>query len=349
VGQVKPAPDLVEMIPGWVRSLRVHSHNTQNAYMWDCALWCERLAQMLDREVQPRVDLPASPSGVSESAWKRCLNALHVLRAEDITPLSSIDVIAELLSDHSPTSVRRAAGSLSSFCDYLCLAEVLTANPLKHPSVKLPRKAATHPKAVPDAHVRAILRVIGEPDPRRRKPWPARDLAIAGLLIGCGLRASEVCSVRWGDVIADPAANVLRVTGKGNKDRAIPITPELFTILQRYALEVPERGGETLASSPIIVKDDGQVMGVRTLRRAVSSWYERAGVAKPQGTSVHAFRHGFAQVSVAEGAPLQDVQELLGHASLNTTRIYLSVTADTLQTTMSGHRSRAQLGEIINE
>ncbi len=153
-----------------------------------------------------------------------------------------------------------------------------------------------------------------------------RDLAILELLYGSGLRLSELHGVDLPAI--DLLGGQIRVRGKGGKDRIVPLTRAAGQALRRYLL----RRQETPAppeSGPLLVQREGRRLSRRSIQRAVGALLEAAG-ARP-GVSVHSLRHSFATHLLDGGADLMAVKELLGHASLSTTRIYTHTSRDRLQ------------------
>lgn len=336
--------NLASVLDAWIRQLRAHSTPTLRGYVTDAASWAETLALLTGHELcgSPSDYPEPAHAGVPVRAYQRLTRASSNLTAADFTARTHNETLNEIRASAAPATARRCYASWSNLCDYLALIEWIPANPLHHPSIKPPKPPKSLPRAVPDTHVVALLTTVSTPDPRKRNPWPERDLAALALLVGCGLRASECVTVRWGDIIRneDP---LLRILGKGSKERTVPLTPEVLEILDTYHDSIPQRTNTPRPDEPIILSDRGQKLTTRSLHRLVESWYARSGIAAPKGATVHSLRHTFATTLVAAGAPLPDVQELLGHASVATTRIYTAVTSSNLMETMSTHPSRRML------
>jgi integrase/recombinase XerC len=149
-----------------------------------------------------------------------------------------------------------------------------------------------------------------------------RDLAILELLYGCGIRVSELVGLNLEDV--ELRAGWLRVTGKGNKERQVPITESAVEAVERY-LRVRQSGERA-----VFLNSRGGRLGDREVRRLV----KRYAVLTTGDSTVHphSFRHAYATHLLAEGADLRAIQELLGHARLTTTQKYTQVTLKDLQT-----------------
>jgi integrase/recombinase XerC len=152
------------------------------------------------------------------------------------------------------------------------------------------------------------------------KPWVgARDLAILLLLYGSGLRVAEALSLTARIMPLRPA---IRVTGKRNKTRVVPLVPAVREAIDDYVAKVPwPMTGDT----PLFVGVNGGPLNPDLVRRAVKAARTRLGL--PDTLTPHALRHSFATHLLARGADLRALQELLGHASLSSTQIYTAVDA----------------------
>ena len=141
------------------------------------------------------------------------------------------------------------------------------------------------------------------------------------LLYATGLRVSELASLKKNDLTRD---DFLRVTGKGNKDRAVPLTGPARRALERYVREGRPQLAGAHTGGALWVGVRGGPLGVREVRRVVK---------RRLGTFPHALRHSFATHLLEGGADLRAVQELLGHVELATTQLYTSVTRQHLKAT----------------
>ncbi|MST34221.1 tyrosine-type recombinase/integrase [Acidimicrobiaceae bacterium USS-CC1] len=192
-----------------------------------------------------------------------------------------------------------------------------------------------------------LLSTAAAPDPRARRPWPARDLAVAATFCVTGVREAEAVGLDVGSLQGEPGARRLEVVGKGRKVRPVPIDPSLDTVLGRYLDErrAMALDGDDLdhPSTPLFVDVRGRRLTVDQIRYLIERLYVRAGIRAqvPAGALVHALRHTFATSALEAGADVVELQELLGHASLETTRRYLSATAQGLRHVIQGHPSQA--------
>ncbi|MDX6533805.1 MAG: integrase/recombinase XerC [Gaiellales bacterium] len=170
-------------------------------------------------------------------------------------------------------------------------------------------------------------------------PGPAgiRDRALLELLYGSGLRASEVCSVRMRDL--DLGRGDLRVTGKGDKQRVVPIGGACAQALERWLGEGrPEMAG-TADSDRLFVSVRGNPLSASDVRRTMSRALRRAGIP---ARSPHALRHSFATHLLENGADLRSIQEMLGHASVATTQVYTHVSVRHLRSAHALAHPRAR-------
>lgn len=156
-----------------------------------------------------------------------------------------------------------------------------------------------------------------------------RDLAVIEVLYSCGLRVSEVCSLDIPSV--DPEQRMVRVVGKGNKERMVPIGRKALGAVKHYLAEtvsLRRRAGHAAGEGPLFLNTRGGRLTARSVGRIVKQHALKSGL--DHSVSPHALRHSFATHLLEGGADLRSVQELLGHASLSTTQRYTHVTLDRL-------------------
>jgi integrase/recombinase XerC len=253
-------------------------------------------------------------------------------------------------SDHAAASVRRAHSAWSNFFDFLVAEGVVDGNPMA--AIPKPKTPSSLPRAIraPDAVAR-LLRAAAQPDGRARQPWPARDLALVATFCVSGVREAEAAGLSMGS-LAGPAGNRrMEVVGKGRKVRPVPVDPALERVLDGYLRERSARFPKDdldHPSAPLFVDVRGRRMTVDQIRYLVEKLYVRAGIRAqvPAGALVHALRHTFATAALEAGADVVELQELLGHASLETTRRYLSATAQGLRHVIAAHPSQVALRDL---
>jgi integrase/recombinase XerC len=230
---------------------------------------------------------------------------------------------------YAKASVARSAASLRSYFQW-CARRGLTDG---DPSARL-----TAPS--PDSRLPRVLghteleQLLGPPDgPSERTATDARDDAVLELLYGSGLRVAELCSLDLGDV--DRVDLVVVVTGKGSKQRQVLLHERCAQAVGAW-LDGP-RSSLVTESTPdraLFLNARGNRLGPRDVRRILDR-------RSPVPTHPHALRHSFATHLLDGGADLRVVQELLGHASLQTTQVYTHVSKERLLTVYSGTHPRA--------
>src|SRR5262249_18608553 len=195
-----------------------------------------------------------------------------------------------------------------------------------------PRQPRTLPATLKGSELGRLL-------DRKPRPGPLglRDLALLELLYGCGLRASEACALRVRDV--DIAGRRVRVTGKGDKQRVVPVGRRALEAIDGYLRRGrPQLVGET-ATIALFVSVRGRPLRPSDVRRALASALRREGLPS---RSPHALRHSFATHLLEGGADLLSIQELLGHASVATTQVYTHVSVRHLKSAHAHSHPRAR-------
>jgi integrase/recombinase XerC len=183
------------------------------------------------------------------------------------------------------------------------------------PVMKGPRVQRSLPRPVNPDDVLALADNVAE---NAKDIWiGARDWALLLLLYGSGLRVSEATGL-MGDIL--PLGSTLRVTGKRNKTRIVPLLEIVRTAIQEYLALCPYTAG---ADQPLFRGAQGGPLSPALVRRAVQGARTRLGLS--DRTTPHALRHSFATHLLAGGADLRSLQELLGHASLSSTQVYTAV------------------------
>jgi integrase/recombinase XerC len=183
------------------------------------------------------------------------------------------------------------------------------------PVMKGPRVQRSLPRPVNPDDVLALADDVAE---NAQDGWiGARDWALLLLLYGSGLRVSEATGL-MGDIL--PLGSTLRVTGKRNKTRIVPLLEQVRTAIEEYLALCPYAAS---ADQPMFRGARGGPLSPALVRRAVQGARTRLGLS--DRTTPHALRHSFATHLLAGGADLRSLQELLGHASLSSTQVYTAV------------------------
>ncbi|NWN92535.1 site-specific tyrosine recombinase XerD [Marinobacter adhaerens] len=226
------------------------------------------------------------------------------------------------------TAARRLSG-VRRFYRFLLREGVIAEDPtLRIDSPRLPRRL---PDSLTEEEVEALLT---EPDPTI--PIEQRDKAMLETLYGCGLRVSELTGLRVDQV--NLRQGVVRVTGKGNKERLVPLGEEAVDWLAHYMQEGRRELLRGRASDALFPGNRATAMTRQTFWYRVRHYALRAGITKP--LSPHTLRHAFATHLLNHGADLRVVQMLLGHSDLSTTQIYTHVARQRLQSLHREHHPR---------
>lgn len=159
-----------------------------------------------------------------------------------------------------------------------------------------------------------------------------RDRAMFTLLYGAGLRISEALSLN----VSDAKADVLTITGKGNKQRQVPLLPEIRTALQSWLAQRPT----AKPNDPLFLGVQGKCLSQSVVQKTMMKLRRQLGL--PEHATPHALRHSFATALLREGADLRVVQDLLGHASLSSTQRYTDLDIETLEKTYLAAHPSAQ-------
>ncbi|MBW1635425.1 MAG: tyrosine recombinase XerC [Deltaproteobacteria bacterium] len=252
----------------------------------------------------------------------------HLGEPEEVTTITGDQIRSFVVSLHgknSSTTVGRKLSALRTFFRLMLRYGAIKEDPVS--GIAGPKAGRSIPVFLTVDETFALLETPG-PDDR----FAVRDRAILELLYSAGLRVSELVSRNFDDL--DFAGEVLRVRGKGDKERLVPVgKPALEAIRdwlpQRLQLMTARAGrGRKVEKHCLFLNGRGGRLSARSVERIVKSYGVRAGIS--QIVTPHALRHSFATHLLEMGADLRSVQELLGHASLSTTQRYTHVTLDQL-------------------
>jgi integrase/recombinase XerC len=237
--------------------------------------------------------------------------------------------LSTLYRHHKKSSIGRKLSAIKSFLRFLLREGIIERDPTL--LIGSPKKDQPLPTYLP---IDDMFRLLDAPP--LDTPTGLRDRAILEVLYSCGLRVSELVGLDWNAI--DANLEVVRVRGKGNKERIVPIGRKALEALDRYraqilALVVPKRryslpSSPSSASLPVFLNTRGERLTTRSVARLVAGYARDCGIALK--TSPHALRHTFATHLLDAGADLRAIQELLGHSSLSTTQKYTHVNLDRL-------------------
>lgn len=210
-------------------------------------------------------------------------------------------------------SLARKLSAVKSF--YRWLAEREGFEPTAVLSTRAPKFRKKLPRPLDETAARRMIETV---ELQSQTDWvAARDVAVLTLLYGCGLRISEALGLRQGDA---PLPAVLRILGKGGKERVVPVLPVARAAVETYRALCPHSGTR---DDPLFRAVRGGALAPRTIQKVTAQAREQLGL--PASATPHALRHSFATHLLAAGGDLRAIQELLGHASLSTTQAYTAV------------------------
>jgi integrase/recombinase XerC len=293
---------LVDEFLQYLKVSRALSPNTLKAYAQDLKAFCEYLA----------------PQGVALEK----VGHLHIR--------GFLGVQAVTLS--AATRARRLA-ALKAFYGFLARRKVIDVNPARR--VKTPKLPQRLPRAVPVDEAFALMEA-----PDDEKLLEARDAAMLEVLYGGGLRVSELVGLDLGDV--DRASGLVRVLGKGSKERLCPLHEGVLERLDAWLAVRPQllaKPAKKQAPEALFLNFRGGRLTTRSVQRHLERYVKRLGLNR--AVTPHALRHSYATHLLAGGVDIRSIQELLGHASLSTTQRYTAVSFEQLQSVYDKAHPRA--------
>jgi integrase/recombinase XerC len=237
--------------------------------------------------------------------------ALAGLRPADIRAW----LAAQAAEGHGNATRARHLSAVRSFFRYL-----LRRHGIDNPALRLiatPRSKRPVPKALASAQACAVAEDIGEMSDSAA--IQARDVALFTLLYGCGLRIAEALALNVRDAPSSGGDAMLRVVGKGSKQRVVPVLPAVREAIAAWLRYHPDRQPD----SPLFLGARGKRLDAAVTQRTLRVFRRLHGL--PEHATPHALRHSFATHLLAGGADLRAIQDLLGHASLSTTQRYTDV------------------------
>ena len=276
-------------------------------------------------------------SGLSKntlSAYRSDLNRLSTfLESKLLLSVDQSDIqkfLATLLAaGNKSSSSARVLSTLRRFYRYQIRENRLQTDPCAH--VLSPKQGRPLPKAISEKQIDDLL---GAPDTSTR--LGLRDRAMLELLYATGLRVSELVDLTMLEL--NLQIGVLRIVGKGNKERLVPIGEQAVDWIQRYLEESRADLLKVKTSDAVFVTATGAAMTRQAFWYLIKKYAAVCGVN--QTLSPHTLRHAFATHLINHGADLRSVQMLLGHADLSTTQIYTHIARERLQSMHSQHHPR---------
>ncbi len=247
------------------------------------------------------------------------LSSYHGNRASRavLANVQTTDIRAWMASERArglgPRSLARALSAVKAF--YRWLADRDGFDPTRVLSTRSPKYTKPLPRPLSPEGARKMLATL---EVQARDSWiAARDTAVVTLLYGCGLRISEALGLTRGDA---PLPDMLRIRGKGDKDRLVPVLPVARRAVDEYLSLCPYEGAP---DAPLFLGKRGGALNPRLVSLAMETARQQLGL--PSSATPHAMRHSFATHLLNAGGDLRAIQDLLGHASLSTTQAYTAV------------------------
>lgn len=248
-------------------------------------------------------------------------------------PLTIREFLAYLYAqNYTKSTTARKLATLRSFYKFLIRRGMVSVNPLS--TIRTPKQEKRLPKCLDLEQVQKLLDAPGDGD-----LLSARDKAMLEVLYSSGIRVSELVELEMQDI--DLQEGVLRVKGKGRKDRLTPIGSQAIKAVQRYfeMRNADSRCQQSTHAHRVFLNKHGEPLSTRSVRRKLDKYLQMAGL--DPGISPHTLRHSFATHLLNNGADLRSVQELLGHQSLSTTQIYTHLTTSRMKEAYNSAHPRA--------
>ncbi len=253
--------------------------------------------------------------------------AIGVGKKPETVDLEDLRALLELLNDTqiALASQSRIVSGLRTFYRMLVVEDVVKENPVA--LLEMPRSSRHLPDVLSNEEIDAIEATFD-----RSFPDQERNYVIVEVLYGCGLRVSELVNLRLSNIYADDEC--LLVTGKGDKQRWVPINPTALHLMLQYIATIRQqqkiKPGE---ENYVFINRLGTRLSRNYIFMFLREAVKKAGIKKT--ISPHSLRHSFATELVTNGADLRAVQEMLGHEKINTTEIYTHLSRQYLRDTIS--------------
>ncbi|KUG06399.1 tyrosine-type recombinase/integrase [Solirubrum puertoriconensis] len=232
-------------------------------------------------------------------------------------------IVTLMEQQRDPRTVNRKIACLRSFYKFLLRTGHVARNPMLR--ITPPKTNKKLPDFVPEQSLNQLLDSFQFEDSFAG----ARDQLMLEMLYGTGIRLSELIGIEHHDVSLP--ARTVRVTGKGNKQRVVPLNPSLIGVLENYiARKTSEFGSAGNATASLLVTDKGKPLYPQLVYRTVKHYLGQITSA-PGQQHPHVLRHSFATHLLGKGADLNAIKELLGHANLAATQVYTHLSIDKLK------------------
>lgn len=298
---------------------------------------------MLDSDIDDFVTSLVLERGLSEKTciayggdlrfFAAYLKRRKIENAADVTRDDIVDFLAHEREQGMKGSTRaRRTAAIRMFFRDLKERRLIPTNPSD--LMDAPKKALALPRVLSEAEVFAMLDEVKGDD-----PVPLRDRAMLEVMYGCGLRVSELCALKNDDIVAD--GELLRIFGKGSKERIVPIGGAAGRALAAYLGGSRESFAKgNLAETHVFLTRLGKPFTRQGVFKIVRARAAAVGIAADR-ISPHVLRHCFASHMLSHGADIRAIQELLGHADIGTTQVYTHVDAARIGEIHRKHHPRA--------
>lgn len=263
-----------------------------------------------------------SPNSVSayNSDLRDFADFLNGKKISSFTDVSREDILAYLAACQSrgleSTSLARRLVAIKVLFRYL-FQEKIIKNDITD-VMDSPKMWRLLPDFLSFEEIEAMLKVFPETG---KDPLVFRNRTLLEVMYACGLRVSEVANLRTDNIMTDQA--ILRVTGKGDKERIVPIGRKALSLLEKYVREIRPQLAVSATDPTIFLSKNGKPLDRERIWAIVKEAALKAGIAK--NIYPHTLRHSFASHLLENGADLRIIQEMLGHADISTTQIYTHV------------------------
>jgi tyrosine recombinase XerC len=247
--------------------------------------------------------------------FRKFIGEMDIARIEYLTLRKYLAVLKE--KNLGNRSVGRHLSSLRSFFKFLTREGLIKANPIL--ILSSPKLDKHLPQFMTEDETAKLIESAFPKDNKDERG--RRDRAILETFYSCGIRISELVGLNQQDI--DFIGGIIKVFGKGKKERIVPIGEAALSSIRKY-LDLRSRQSEA-----VFLNKNGRRITTRGVRDIVDKYIRLAGIR--QGVSPHTLRHSFATHLLNRGADLRTVQELLGHANLSTTQIYTHLTTERLK------------------
>jgi len=335
VQNLAPSPKVQQFL-SYLQFERHFSTYTSRCYGADLRQFCQFLLGIPAEIMPDDADLKGGPGGTATAV-------IEQLPKVDTTPEHAEHLLLNATPDdvrsylqfmrdnnYSKATMARKLATLRSFFKFLNRRSMTQNNPMM--TIRTPKQEKRLPKFMSEEQ---MVKLLGTP--RDSDVLGARDKAMLECMYSTGIRVSELVGLNLEDV--DFAGSVIRVRGKGRKERVSPMGQGAIASIQKY---IAVRGGavkDALPTGPLFVNKHGERLSTRSVRRKLDKYLIEAGL--DPDISPHTLRHSFATHMLNHGADLRSVQELLGHQSLSTTQIYTHLTTSRVKQVYDASHPRA--------